>query len=63
MEVDPHLPAHQEVLQVHQVLAHLQAKVEVSVLVVQLRVQEVTAPLLPHLKQVIQLPHTVIMEQ
>ena len=63
MEVDPHLPAHQEVLQAHQVLAHLRAKVEVSVLVVLLRVQEVTVPLLPHLRQVIQLPHTVIMEQ
>ena len=59
-EADPHLLARQEVLAA---LAHLQAKLEVSALVVPLRVQEVTVLRLLHQKQVIQPPLTAIMEQ
>lgn len=60
-EADPHLLARQEVHQVLAALAHLQAKLEVSALVV--RVQEVTVLRLLHQKQVIQPPRTAIMEQ
>ena len=62
-EADPHLLVLQEVHQVLAALAHLQAKLEVSALVVPLRVQEVTVLRLLHQKQVIQLPLIAIMEQ
>lgn len=62
-EADPHLLARQEVHQVLAALAHLQANLEVSALVVPLRVQEVTVLRLLHQEQVIQPPRTAIMEQ
>jgi hypothetical protein len=62
-EEEGHHQAHQVQDHRQAAQAHLQAEVEVSVLAVQLRAQEVTVPHLLHPNQVIQPLRTAIMEQ